>query len=155
MKMAGPVVKLIALLCVSALLSACSVFQESDSDKAFGLIQSACRIEKDAGSGKYVARSSGKDYSTSWNLTISESDLNEKLDSFESFSRSATQASYLDSKWSKISNALEEIVVFLDRVKQAQVNGELAYLRYTAEEFNTPLGSWQRECVAVASLMNK
>jgi hypothetical protein len=155
MKMAGPIVKAIAVLCVSALLSACSVFQESDSDRAFGLIQSACRIEKDSGSGDYMSGVATYSYETWDPRQISESELNEKVDWIRQNSQNAIQANFLDSKWSNISEALEKLMEFVTRVKQAQVNGQQAYVTWTNDDFNVPNGVYKRNCEAVASLMNE
>ncbi len=146
--------KFFAVLCASLLLSSCSAFEESDSDKAFGLIQSACGIEKDANSGEFVS-SAAVYTSATWDpVNISESELNEKFDLYSQNSQSAIQASLLDSKWASISQALEKITQFVSYVKSAHDNGNQGSLKWTENDFNVPLGNYKRNCEAIASLMN-
>jgi hypothetical protein len=145
----------IAALFASALLSSCANFQESDSDKAFYLIQSACRIEKDSSSGLFASSVAGYT-STTWDpVNISKSELNEKFDYYSQNSQNALQASLLDSKWSSISQALEKTTQFISYVKRAHDNDDLSNLSWTENDFNVPNGVYKRNCEAIASLMNE
>lgn len=142
------------LISVSSLLVSCSTFEDSPSDKAYVLIQDACGIEKDQSSGKYV--SSAATYTTNtWNPnTISATEIGAKVDLYRDYSKSAIQASYLDPKWSTISQSLEKLAQFVSMVQSAQANGNQYYLTWTENDFNVPLGVYKRNCEAVASLLN-
>ena len=145
---------LIATTCL--LLSSCA---ESDQDRAFGLMQEACHVEKDSESGEFISYSAeGSDSlkaQETWDpQSIPMADLNKKYEYFNDSAKLATQAAYLDPAWSDSSDALTQITYFLDKVYQVRAAGEADYLEWSEQDFNLPKKEFETDCQTVVDLLN-
>lgn len=143
----------LVVIFISLNTTSCAFFISTPEDEALEFARLGCGMEEksDSGDFEFQYESDG----TTWSFEkITLTELKDKKDLYLEFSKNATRAALLDSKWQQLSNALNEMSTFVSAGYDLKKNGETNFSRFEADDFNSPLLEWRNNCAAIAEISN-